>query len=102
VDELKASRQLIDSLDKENEALADRLKTEKRTTQILTELNETRRTEADALSKAVDAKNETIAAKDAVIDSQKKLIDELKRQKPSRWRRLGDILIGAGVIAVLH
>jgi len=44
-DELKASRELIDALEKENVALISRLATEKQTTALLTELNETRKTE---------------------------------------------------------
>ncbi len=101
VDELKASRVLIEALDGENTSLKSRLETEKRTTAILTELNETRKSESDALRKAIDAKNETIAARDTVIATQDKLIDALKTKKPSAWRRLGDILIGAAAIAVL-
>ncbi|MEQ1645105.1 MAG: hypothetical protein ABL959_16770 [Pyrinomonadaceae bacterium] len=101
VDELKASRVLIDALDAENASLKSRLETERRTTAILTELNETRKSESDALRKAIDAKNESVAARDAVIKTQDKLIDALKTKKPSPWRRLGDILIGAAAIAVL-
>jgi hypothetical protein len=100
-DELRASRSLIDALDTENASLKTRLATERQLTAVLTELNETRRSESDALRTTVAAKNETIAAKDAVIASQDKLIDALKRKKPSPWRRLGDILIGAATIAVL-
>ena len=101
IDELKASRTLLDALDAENASLKSRLETEKRTTAILTELNETRKSETDALRKAIEAKTETIAARDTVIATQDKLIDALKTKKPSPWRRLGDILIGAAVIAVL-
>jgi len=100
--ELAASRTLIDALDTENASLKDRLATEIKLTALLTELNTTRRTENDALRTALAAKNETIAAKDAAIASQDKLIDALKRKKPSPWRRLGDILLGAGAIAVLR
>lgn len=101
IDELKASRTLLDALDAENASLKSRLETEKRTTAILTELNETRKSETEALRKAIEAKTETIAARDTVIATQDKLIDALKTKKPSPWRRLGDILIGAAVIAVL-
>lgn len=101
VDELKASRALIEALDAENTSLKTRLETEKRTTAILTELNETRKSESDALRKAIDGKNESLTARDAVIATQDKLIDALKTKKPSPWRRLGDILIGAAAIAVL-
>lgn len=101
-DELLASRVLIDALDTENASLKDRLATEIKLTALLTELNTTRRTENDALRTALAAKNETIAAKDAAMASQDKLIDALKRKKPSPWRRLGDILLGAGAIAVLR
>jgi hypothetical protein len=65
------------------------------------ELIDTRRLETDDLRAALDAKNETIAAKDAVIDSQGKLIEKLKKNKVSPWRRIGDILIGAAVFAIL-
>lgn len=92
---------MIDALDAENASLRSRLETEKRATAILAELNETRKSEAEALRKAIDAKNETIAAKDAVITSQDKLIEGLKHKKSSPWRRLGDILIGAAAIAIL-
>ncbi len=101
-DELKASRVLIAALDTENAALKSRLATETQVTDLLTELNNTRRAENDALRITVAAKNETIAAKDAAIASQDKLIDALKRKRPSPWRRLGDILIGAATIAILR
>jgi hypothetical protein len=101
-DELKASRVLIDALDTENASLKARLATEKQLTSLLTELNATRRSENDALKNALAAKNETIVAKDLTIASQDTLIDALKRKKPSPWRRLGDILLGAGAIAILR
>lgn len=100
-DELAKSRVLIADLESENTTLKERIETEKRTAAILTELVETRKAESDALRATVAAKNETIAAKDAVIASQDKLIDELKSRKSSPWRRLGDVLIGAAVFAIL-
>ena len=99
--ELERSRLLIDALEGENAALKDRLDTEKRTTAILTELNETRKREAEALTAVVVAKNETIAARDAAIATQDKLIDALKKKKPSPFRRIGDILLGAAAAIVL-
>jgi len=39
--------------------------------------------------------------KDAAIAAQEKLIDHLKTKKRSVWSRIGDILLGAGVIAIL-
>jgi hypothetical protein len=102
VDELKASRSLIDALESENFALKTRLETEKRASQLLEELNATRKSEADALRKALNAKNETIAAKDAVIAAQDKLIETLKHKKSSPWKRALDILIGVGVGAVMR
>jgi hypothetical protein len=101
VDELRATRVLVESLDAENKILRERLKTEKRTASVLTELNETRKSEAEALRKTIDAKNETLAAKDAVIDAQEKLIASLKSKRRSPLARLGDILLGAAVIAIL-
>jgi hypothetical protein len=100
-DELRASRILIDALETENAALRSRLETEKRANELLVELNETRRAENDALKSTVAAKNETILAKDAAIAAQEKLIEHLKGKKRSAWARIADILLGAGVIAVL-
>lgn len=100
--ELEKTRVLVSALDSENRLLAERLGTEKKASAILTELNETRKSEADALRSTITAKNETIAAKDSVIASQDKLIAVLKSKKSSPWRRIGDLLIGAGIIAVLR
>jgi hypothetical protein len=100
-DELRASRILIDALGTENAALRSRVETEKRSNELLTELNETRRAENEALKATVAAKNETIAAKDSAIAAQEKLIEQLKGKKRSTWSRIADILLGAGVIAVL-
>jgi len=99
--ELEKTRGLASALESENQALNERLEMEKRTTGILNELNDTRRSESDALRAAISAKNETIAAKDAVIAAQDKLAASLKAKKPSPLRRIGDVLIGAAIIAVL-
>lgn len=101
VDELKASRALIDALESENAALNERLETEKQATAILKELNETRKGESEALRSVVAAKDETIAAQEKVIASQDRLTAALKTQKRSPWSRVGDILIGAAIFAVL-
>jgi len=68
---------------------------------LLTELNETRKAESEALRTALTANHETLAAKDAVIAAQDKLIEALKRKKPSPWKRLGDVLLGVGLGMVL-
>ena len=101
VDELIANRRLIETLDAENAGLKASLDAEHQLNMALTELNATRKSESDALRAALNAKNEALVAKDTVIASQDKLIAALKRKKPSAWRRLGDILLGAGVIAIL-
>lgn len=101
VDELKASRGLIDAVETENNALNERLETEKQTTALLTELNATRKSESVSLRAVIAAKNETIAAQEKVIASQDKLVAELKAKKRSPWSRVGDILIGAAIFAVL-
>jgi uncharacterized protein YicC (UPF0701 family) len=85
----------------ENSALKLRLETEKRANALLTELNETRRAEGEALKTTVAAKNETIAAKDTAIAAQDKLIGTLKTKKRSLWSRIADIAIGAAIGAVL-
>ena len=99
--ELERTQVLVTALERENTALKERLETEKRSSAILTELAETRKAESDALRATVAAKNETIAAKDAVIGRQDKLVEALKAKKPSPWRRIGDVLIGAAVFAIL-
>jgi septal ring factor EnvC (AmiA/AmiB activator) len=101
VDDLIATRRLATALDAENKSLTERLATEKQRNALLGELNETRKSENAALETAIRAKNETIAAKDAAIAAQDKLIAELRSKRSSPWRRLGDILIGAAVIAIL-
>jgi len=101
VNELKASRVLIEALENENGELAERLETEKRMSANLAELNETRKSETNALRDALAAKNETIAAKDKVIEAQDKLVATLKSKKRSPLGRIGDILIGAAIFAVL-
>jgi len=100
-DELVASRTLIDALQNENAALKQRLDTEKRTTALLTELSETRKAETEALRTALAARSEALTAKDAVIATQDKLIETLKRKKSSPWKRIGDVLIGAGIALIL-
>jgi hypothetical protein len=69
---------------------------------VLSELNETRKAESEALRSALVAKNETVTAKDAVIATQDKLIETLKHTKSSPWKRLGDVLIGVGIGVLLH
>ena len=101
VDELTKTRLLADALERENKLLNERLETEKQSVVLLSELNNTRKSETEALRSAVDAKNKTITAKDAVIGKQDELVRELKNKKTSPWKRLGDVLIGVAVFAVL-
>jgi hypothetical protein len=100
--EITLADRLIDALKRENAALKTRLDTERSANAILIELNETRKSESNALRQTVAAKNETIAAKDAVITAQDKLIATLKTKRTSIWKRIGDIAIGAAVGAVLR
>jgi len=100
-EELAASRDAIAELERENSALGARLADEKKLNALLSELNETRRKEADALRQTVAAKNETIAAKDAAIRAQDELIAKLRTKRSSPWKRLGDILIGVGAAVLL-
>ena len=92
---------MIDALERENALLNARHQTDQQMIDLLSELNETRKSESEALRSTVAAKNEALTAKDAVIASQDKLIDALKRKKSSPWRRLGDMLIGVGIGIVL-
>ncbi len=99
--ELQKTQTLVAALESENRQLAARVHSEKNHTAILTELNDARRSEIDALRATIIAKNQTITAKDAVIASQEQLVEALKHKKPSVWRRVGDLLLGAAAIAVL-
>jgi hypothetical protein len=101
-EELRASRILIDALETENASLQTRLGTEKRAKELLTELNESRRAETEALKITLASKNETIAAKDAAIAAQDKLIANLKTKKRSTWARVADVAIGAAIGIVLR
>jgi hypothetical protein len=101
VEELIVTRKLVTTLELENAALRERLETAARTEAILTELKETREKENTALQTAIAAKNETIAAKDAALRKQDEMITELKRRKGSVWKRVGDVLIGVAVSAIL-
>ena len=40
-------------------------------------------------------------AKDAALTKQEELIAALKKRKSSPWKRLGDVLIGVAISAVL-
>lgn len=100
-EELEKTRALAEKLDAENAALYQRLDTEKRTAALLTELNETRKSESASLRAAIQAQNDAIAAKNEVIATQNNLITSLKSKRVSPIRRIGDILLGAAVFAVL-
>ena len=99
--ELESSRQLVSALESENGALKERLETEKRTAGLLTELNRTRLSETEALQAALAAARDSAEARKDVIAAQEKLIEALKKKKTPLWKRLGDVLVGAAVIAVL-
>src|SRR5688500_15024709 len=101
-DELRQVRALVTALEKENSALRQRLEVAVRTETILVELNGARQSEAEALRLTVAAKNETIAAKDAALARQDELVEQLRRRKTSPWKRLGDVLVGIGVAAILR
>jgi len=101
-DELQQVRELVTALEKENSALRQRLEVAVRTETILVELNGARQSETEALRLTVAAKNETIAAKDAALARQDDLVEQLRRRKTSPWKRLGDVLVGIGVAAILR
>ncbi|MCA1589929.1 MAG: hypothetical protein LC734_05955 [Acidobacteria bacterium] len=102
VEELRAARGLVSALEGENAALRARFEAEKRIARLLGELVETRKAEAEALRKSADAKDETIHAKNALIESQTRMIETLKTKKRSVFGRITDVLIGAGVAAILR
>ena len=100
-DELLETRRLVDSLEKENTALSERLNTEKRISSLSTAESEARAAEATALRAALAAKDETIAAKDAVIANRGEMIAKLKKRSRSPLKRIADILIGVAIFAVI-
>jgi hypothetical protein len=102
VEDLAKTRILADALERENGLLKERLETEKRTSGVLLELNETRKAEAVSLRETVAAKNETIVAKDGVIAAQDKLIETLKKKKTSPLKRVRDVLIGVALFALFR
>ncbi len=89
------------NLESENKALNERLDTERRTTALYAELNETRKGENRALSDTVAAKNETIAAKNQVIEKQDLLVNKLKKNKSSPIEKVGGILVGVALTLLL-
>ena len=89
------------ALERENELLNQRLATEKEQAALLTKLTASRKSEVEALQTTLAAKNETITAKDSVIAGQDKLIAALKTKKTSPWKRIGDVLIGVAISALL-
>jgi len=101
VEDLNATRKLAEVLEAENGLMKQRLETANRTAAVLTELNETRKAESQALREAVNAKNETIAAQAKLIETHEQLAEKLKKKKPSLIKRIGDVLLGAAIIAVL-
>jgi hypothetical protein len=101
-EDLAKTRILADALERENALLKERLETEKRTSAVVLELNETRKAETTSLRETVAAKNETIVAKDGVIAAQDRLIEALKKKKTSPLKRLGDVLIGVALAAVFR
>jgi hypothetical protein len=102
VEDLAKTRILVDALERENSLLKERLETEKRTSGVLLELNETRKAEALSLRETVAAKNETITAKDAVVAAQDKLIETLKKKKTSPLKRIQDVLVGVALMALFR
>jgi hypothetical protein len=100
--DLEKTRGLVTALETENGLLKTRLDTEKRTSAVLLELNETRKLETASLRETIAAKNETIVAKGSVIESQDTLIAALKKKKSSPLKRITDVLIGVGLLALFR
>jgi cell shape-determining protein MreC len=100
--DLAATRRLAEALERENAALKERLATAVRAEGLLNELNDTRRSENEALRSALASQSAVIAAKDIAIAKQDELIAQLKKRKTSPWKRVGDILIGAAAAAILR
>lgn len=102
VEELVKSRELLTVLEKENELLRVRLETEKEMMALLAELTEIRKQENAALVEALTARRGEAAAQGAVIAAQDELITALRKRKRSPLARIGDVLLGAGIIAILR
>lgn len=101
VEDLTATRKLADALETENSFLKKRLETADRTAAIYKELNDTRNAESAALRETIAAKDRTIAAQKELIKTHEQLAEKLRAKRPSLIRRIGDVLIGAAIFAVL-
>lgn len=102
VEELAAIRRLVSALENENAGLRGRLETARRLEAVLIELNAERRGETDALRAAIAAKDKEIEAKDTAMKQQTEMISELKKRKSSPLKRLGDVLAGIAIAAILR
>ena len=100
VNELVELRSLSAAQADEIAKLESGIEAARATNALLTELNDTRRRETEALRGTVAAKDETIAAKNGAIAKQDELIRVLEKRKPSTWKRVGDLAIGiaAGIL----
>lgn len=101
VEELAKSRELLTALERENDLLHARLETEKGKSALLAELGETRKRETEALREALAARRSEAEAQNAVIAAQDDLISALRKKRRSPFARIGDVLLGAGIIAIL-
>lgn len=100
-DELSAVRAFAASLESQARELRTALAAERELNALLTELAATQKAQTKALTATIDAKNEALDAKGRTIAAQEELIGNLKQKRSSIWRRVGDVLLGAGAAIIL-
>lgn len=92
--ELRAARKLIDAQQVELGRYAEILKLETEIRSQMKRINELGDQEKKELRSALDAKDRQVAALEAAIAV-------LKRDRPSFWKKLGWVAIGAGAGVVI-
>lgn len=99
--ELEKSEKLIESLDNEIKLLQERISTEKEKNEILVELSDARKKEAEFYKESLESSKAIIEIKDEQIENNEKAIELLKKRKTSiieksKFFGLG-VLVGIGV-----
>jgi CRISPR/Cas system-associated endonuclease Cas3-HD len=100
-EELAAARNLIEALEAEKLALAERLETEKQISKLLNMIAEGEKKRAIALEETIAMQKELSAANKRLIEKQGEEIIRLQKKKSTLLKRLGDFLIGAAAALIL-
>ena len=92
---------MIEAQDAQIKLLGERLETEKEKSNLLAELAESRRRQAESLTEANNALQEAVAAKDAVIVNKDKEIKILEKKKPKILTIVKAVAAGVAIGLIL-